>query len=267
MKFSIIVVSLNAGQKLLTTVQSVMDQTYDDFEVIVKDGQSTDDSIASLGVLFAEHLNKKIFVHSMKDSSIYDAMNQAVAFANGDYYIFLNCGDLFENKRVLEKMNKYIQNGKKDIYYGDMKREGNSGIIPSPRKITDFVCYRNIPCHQVCFYKNTMFEIRGYDTKFPVRADYEHFLWCVYEKKARIVYAPVTVCLYEGNGFSETKEHVKLAETEHKVITARYIGKKCILYKLIMIVTLQPLRKKLAESSRFSYEYQKIKELIYGKAK
>ena len=41
--------------------------------------------------------------------------------------------------------------------------------------MNDFACYRNVPCHQVCFYDAGLFAERGYDTDFRVRADYEHF--------------------------------------------------------------------------------------------
>lgn len=256
MRFSIIVVSLNPGERLKKTINSIQSQTFTDYEIVIKDGGSKDGSIA----LYEHSLDERIKFFNMKDSSIYDAMNQAVEKCSGDYYIFLNCGDIFENDTVLEDMNKYMSNNK-GIYYGDLKREDTEGIIASPRKITDFVCYRNIPCHQVCFYRRDLFSERGYELKYPVRADYEHFLYCRYERHQEMIYVPVTVCLYEGEGFSETKEHEKAAKKEHKEITAKYLKGKCILYKLIMILTLQPLRKLMSKSGF----YQRIRGVIYGK--
>lgn len=261
MKFSIIMVSLNPGERIRKTLVSVLNQTCKDYEVIIKDGGSTDASLETVADLTED---ERVKVHICQDKSIYDAMNQAVKLASGDYFIFLNCGDEFENDRVLEKMIQYMGNNR-EIYYGDMKRRGVDEIIPSPHKITDFVCYRNIPCHQVCFYNRKLFEERAYDVSYPVRADYEHFLWSIYIKKAYAQYLPVTVCLYEGQGFSETEKNLKLAELEHKAITRKYIGNKCLLYSFIMIITLQPLRKKMADSKLFSGLYQKIKGLVYGR--
>lgn len=256
MMFSVIVVSLNAGDRLLGTVKSILSQTYQDYEIVVKDGCSSDGSLDSLPD------DNRIKVFAKKDKSIYDAMNQAVKLCTGKYYLFLNCGDEFENIRVLSEMAKEIaRTESKEIYYGDMRRRDTNGVIPSPRKITDFVCYRNIPCHQVCFYSKRMFEKRAYDTAFPVRADYEHFLWCRYVERAEMLYVPVIVCNYEGDGFSETKEHEKVAKAEHRIITKRYLGAKCILYKLIMIATLQPLRKLMSKTGF----YQGIKRLVYGR--
>lgn len=260
-KFSIIIVSLNPGERLTDTVKSVLDQTYDNYEIIIKDGGSKDGYIDKVRELKNQHIS----IYVQNDLSIYDAMNQAVKYCSGDYYIFLNCGDLFENEKVLEEMEKAISLESKDIYYGDMKRADTKGIVHSPGAITDFVCYKNIPCHQTCFYKSTMFDERAYDTRYPVRADYEHFLYCIYDKKATSVYVPVIVCLYEGKGFSETKEHLKMAAKEHAVITKKYIGNKSILYRALMIITLQPVRKFMADSPVFSGFYRGIQGLIYGR--
>lgn len=259
MKFSIIVVSLNPGERLISTINSILQQSYKDYEVIVKDGGSTDNSLASLPD------DDRINVFSQEDKSIYDAMNQAVKYAKGEYYLFLNCGDLLYTNDVLEKINEVLKELKADIVYGDMKRSDQDSIIPFPHTITDFTCYRNVPCHQVCFYKNTMFAGEGYNTEYVVRADYEHFLRCRYEYGARIEYASVVVALYEGNGFSENRVNEIRADKEHKLITKKYLKGKCLIYAFIMIVTLQPLRKKIAESKRLSGVYQKIKGMIYGK--
>lgn len=80
-KFSIITVCLNAGNDLLETVESTLKQSYDEFEIIVKDGFSKDGSIEKLPQ------NKKVCVYQERDKNVYDAMNQAIAYATGDYSI------------------------------------------------------------------------------------------------------------------------------------------------------------------------------------
>ena len=259
MKFSIIVVSLNAGYELHKTVKSILMQTYGDYEILIKDGMSTDGSLEKLPS------DERIRLIRKKDGSIYDGMNQAVREALGDYFLFLNCGDYFYDDKVLARTAKEIAGYPADIYYGNLYRRIQKTVDESPHEITDFVCYRNIPCHQACVYDRRMFDKRGYDLKYPVRADYEHFLWCRYEDRAVFHYMPVIVASYEGNGFSETKDNLKRAAEEHKKITERYLGKKCYIYRGIMIVTLQPLRRRIAENPHLSKGYQKIKSLIYGK--
>lgn len=275
--FSIIVVSLNPGERLKQTLNSILEQTYTDYEVIVKDGGSKDGSLDFLkekGIL-EKHPQIRLIVQP--DKSIYDGMNQAVSYVNGKYMQFLNCGDLFYDKTVLEKTAEYILNrektdtadGKKTeqlspaIFYGNQYNLLQNSIVTSAPQINDFTCYRNVPCHQVCFYDGRLFAKRAYLPQYTVRADYEHFLYCIYEENARAFSMPVTVCMYEGGGYSETKENRKKSAAQHKEITAKYLGKKAVKYRLIMILTLSGLRGKIAESPRLSKFYNAIKSMIY----
>ena len=259
MKFSVIIVSLNAGDELKHTIQSVLKQTYKDFEIVLKDGGSTDGSLNYLPK------DSRIRTVIAKDTSIYDAMNQAIQEAKGEFFLFMNCGDYFYDESVLAKCTKEMVSHKADIYYGDLYRRVQKVIDVSPGEITDFVCYRNIPCHQACIYHRNMFAKRGYDLNYPVRADYEHFLWCKYEAGAMFYHLPFVIASYEGNGFSDSAENQKRAATEHTVITRRYLKNKQWRYRLAMILTLQPLRKKIAEHPKWSKRYQAVKSFLYGR--
>ena len=268
-KYSILVVCLNSGQRLLDTIESIISQKYQNYEIVIKDGESTDGSIEMVRERFAEKI-EQIQIISRADSGIYDAMNQACSYATGEYYMFLNTGDSFCDENVLQKITdgiseKQEEYGKNpDIVYGNMYHKALDNVIYAAPQINDFTCYRNVPCHQTCFYHKKMFEERGYEPKYNVRADYEHFLWCFYEKKARICYLPVMVASYEGGGYSETKEHKKQSAEQHKEITGRYMGKrKAWKFRLIMLLTLAPLRSILAENTYFSGLYNGLKNMIY----
>ena len=96
--FSIVVVCLNPGEKLLKTVQSVLNQKYGNYEIVVKDGGSTDGSLEQLPA------DSRIRVYTRPDSGIYDAMNQAMSYVTGQFVQFLNCGDLLHDDMVLEQL-------------------------------------------------------------------------------------------------------------------------------------------------------------------
>lgn len=287
--FSIIVVSLNAGERLKHTVESILGQSCEDYEVIIKDGGSTDGSLdfllkekkfrylrknEGIGPLLqkkedGEVRDNKIKLIIKEDQGIYEGMNQALEEAKGEYFLFLNCGDYFYDSWVLEKTKKVIEEkkGEKEkvgIFYGNLFNRKQNSLITSSPKITDFTLYRNVPCHQVCFYHYSLFYQRGYKLCYRVRADYEHFLYCV-KKKGAIGYAmDHVVASYEGGGFSETKENRKYSDKEHKEITKMYLKKSsCIKYRLILWLTLAPLRSKIAESPGLSAGYNKIKSLLY----
>ena len=109
--FSIIVVSYNAGDKLVNTIRSVKKKTFKDYEVIVKDAGSTDESLARL----REELKDwtiadagRVHIYQEQDQGIYDGMNAAVQYAKGQYIYFLNCGDELYSETTLEDIWKAI---------------------------------------------------------------------------------------------------------------------------------------------------------------
>lgn len=280
--FSIVITSLNPGGKLLPTLESVLEQDYGHYEIIIKDGESTDGSFVQLadgswGVgAFGTAPDSRIRIYRQADRGIYDGMNQALTHVRGQYVLFLNCGDLLYDKSVLIKTARFIEKreaqsdvrmrGRPRIFYGDLFNQLQNSPVHSVPKLDDFACYRNVPCHQVCFYNAQLFADRGYDTDFRVRADYEHFLYCIYEKKAEAVYMPVTVALYEGGGFSETPENRRRSALEHRIITRYYLGRgKSLGYRLIMLATLAPLRTRIAEDPRLSAGYNALKSAVYDR--
>ena len=226
----------------------------------------------------------QIKIIQKKDKSIYDGMNQAVQEVSGRYVQFLNCGDYFYSDTVLEEVASYVDKERKEsieitsedefaidvlqnpikIYYGNQYNQVQDTIIYSAPKINDFTCYRNVPCHQVCFYDYRLFENRAYDLKYKVRADYEHFLYSIYEEKAEGISMPIIIASYEGGGFSETKENRKKSAMEHAEITKKYLGAtKSFKYRLIMWLTLAPVRTWIAENPALSGMYNGVKNGIY----
>ena len=276
MRFSIITVSYNPGEKLRGTLRSVAAQSFTDYEVIVKDGGSTDGSTDFLKGSEGEGLNRVRF-YEEKDKGIYDAMNRAVGYARGEYVLFLNCGDLLADENVLERVNEVIERTERDgakackaqgepryVFYGDTFSEQTKVTIASAPEITGFTCYRNIPCHQSCFYDIELCREKPYDLSYKIRADYDHFLWCFYRADARFIHMDFPVSSYEGGGYSESKENGKRDAQEHRQITGTYMKKtELFRYRAIMALTLAPVRRKMAESKAFSGLYHRLKSVLY----
>lgn len=271
MKFSIITVCLNPGEKLNATLDSVLRQSCRDAEVILKDGGSVDGSVTKWQKEHAADPDAgRVRVFVEKDTGIYDAMNQAAARAEGEFLLFLNCGDVFPDGEVLERTRKVLEEEQaagtdmeRLVLYGDTCSGKNHVTIASAPAITGFTCYRNIPCHQSCFYSTALCRGKPYDLKYKIRADYDHFLWCFYKAKARMRHMNFPVASYEGGGYSESRENRERDKQEHRRITAAYMGKLELLkYRAVMAVTLAPLRRALAESSAFSGVYHGLKGLL-----
>lgn len=275
MKFSIITASFHSGEKLLFTVKSILEQEFQGFEIIVKDGGSKDGSIERLRLDGAVRKAEEEGILKLivkPDKGVYDGMNQALEFCRGEYVLFLNCGDRFHDRTVLAKAAEEIGkrreadagSGGPIVYYGNTYCMRTDVTVHSAPEITGFTCYRNIPCHQSCFYDSRLFEGKKYDVNLKIRADYDHFLWCFYQGKAEFRYLDFVVADYEGGGISETKENRKLDKTEHTVVIKRYMKQSELLrYRGIMWLTLAPLRRWAAESGSFSKGYHRLKDILY----
>lgn len=266
-KFSIVVVCLNAGDKLKRTVESILGQTCGDYEIIVKDGLSSD------GCLDGLPMDRRIRVFREKDKGIYDGMNQAVERAEGEYIYFLNCGDLFYDPGVLRRVEEWIEkesgaqteeNSGRYIFYGDIRERLTGERVASNPSMDAFGCYRNVPCHQACFYGKCLMKEKQFDIGYRVRADYEHFLWCFFRGRAETVYMPFLIADYEGGGFSETRENRRVSAAEHKEITGKYMSVGQVLkYRAVMLLTLSRLRTWLAGNKATAHMYQKLKRSLY----
>lgn len=270
MKFTIITVSFNPGEKLKKTLRSVTEQTFADYEVIVKDGGSTDGSTDFLQKMESP----RIRLLSGKDAGIYDAMNRAVEQAAGEYVLFLNCGDVLADAGVLERAAAVIDqtqaaSGQKPrVFYGDTLGEKNGVTIASAPRITGFTCYRNIPCHQSCFYSTGLCREKPYDLQYRIRADYDHFLWCFYQRGAEFIHLGFCVSAYEGGGYSESRENRRRDRQEHRQITEHYMKKAELWrYRRAMALTLAPLRRAMAENRVFAGAYHWLKDNLYHRKK
>lgn len=274
MRFSILVVCLNAGEKLQRTVESIIRQTCTDYEIVIKDGGSVDESLNLLPD------DPRITVVRKKDSGIYDAMNQAVLEAQGEYVYFLNCGDAFHEETVLQTISDEIdrknrqdgdsnqRDGGKtpDIVYGNIYDMLTRSMVSSNPSMDAFGCYRNVPCHQACFYKKQLVSEHPFSLAYQVRADYEQFLWCFFKARAALLYVPVLIADYEGGGFSESKRNLKKSALEHKKIVSTYMTKgQLIKYKAIMILTLAGFRTYLSHHPVWGKLYNELKKKLYRK--
>ena len=175
---SIITINYNNSRGLQKTMQSVFSQSFKDFEYIVVDGGSTDESIATL----QQYENKLAFWVAEKDKGIYDAMNKGIEKAAGQYILFLNSGDWLVDENVLQYFNEAAIKTAADIYYGNILLEtaGHSvSLHQYPAELTlDFWESYTIN-HQASFIKRLLFKELGlYDGDYPLAADYAFFIKC-----------------------------------------------------------------------------------------
>ncbi|WP_427875220.1 glycosyltransferase family 2 protein [Flavobacterium sp. MMS24-S5] len=172
-KISIITINYNNLDGLKRTVESVVNQTWKDFEYIVIDGGSLDNSVAYL-----ESQTKHIdYWVSEPDKGIYNAMNKGIAKAKGDYLIFLNSGDHFFDDNILAENNKFLK--EKDIIYFNLqvvdKNEKFIKTYPEELPFSYFV--KDTLPHPAAFIKAALFSTVGlYDENLRIVSDWKFFI-------------------------------------------------------------------------------------------
>lgn len=258
-KFSVITICLNAGKDLIETVNSTLEQTYNNFEIIVKDGISVDGCIEMLPS------DPRINLIVKKDKSLYDAMNQAIDAVTGDYVIFMNCGDLFYAKDTLEILAKAIQKDNALMYYGLCYNRMMDHVNVYPKKITRLTCYRTMICHQSTVYMSRLLKERKYDLSYKIYADREMLLYLVCEKRIDPVYVDTIVVNYKAGGECEKKEYKEQNIKDLKRMTDRYFSwSEQLKYKIMMAFTFSKIRAYFATNPKFSKYYYGMLKKIYS---
>lgn len=200
---TIVTVCYNAETVIEKTLQSVLRQTFTDYEYIVKDGGSTDrtnEIVSRYAPLFAE--KRILFRHVIeKDRGIYDAMNQATTLAQGRWINYMNADDIFLDERVLERIFEGREY-EEDVLYGDSVCEyifygENREYALWKGQHQSFV---SMPfSHQACFLSARLMKEYLYDTKYRSAADF-HVLLRFYKDKHtfRNIGHIVSICTMDG---------------------------------------------------------------------
>ena len=193
MKLSIITINYNNKTGLQKTIDSVICQTWKDYEWIIIDGGSTDGS-KELIEKYQQHF---AYWCSEPDMGVYNAMNKGIAKAKGEYLNFMNSGDVFYNEKILQ--NIFDQPLDLDIIYGDWIRikYQQTEYIHAPKEVTlDFLYGGNI-CHQAMFIKSEMLKKEGYDESFKIYADWARWIKMFYDG-ATAHHLSFPVCIFDA---------------------------------------------------------------------
>ena len=218
-KVSIITITYNNLDGLKRTRESVISQTYEDYEWIVIDGGSTDGTREFL----QEHAEEMSYWCSEKDEGVYNAQNKGTSQASGDYCIYMNAGDSFYDKDVLK--NVFSEVHEEDILYGDWAQVFPDGkkryIEPSDSVDYAFFFVDNI-CHQAMFIKTSLLKESPYDETYRLYADWAKWTEFAYKGKT-FKYIHQRICYFMMDGMSAENEENNEKERK-RVIEEFYPG-------------------------------------------
>ena len=145
------------------TCQSICAQSCQEFEWIVVDGASTDDTLNKL----KKYSSKIDCFISEPDTGTYNAMNKGIKKSHGKYLLFMNGGDLFYNNKIIETILPYLKKEDADIFYGDSYRlfqqKKDCFIKTYPDELEKSFFLTNTLAHQSAYIKKELFEkYQGY---------------------------------------------------------------------------------------------------------
>ena len=178
---SIITVVKNNEKYLEETIKSVLNQSYKNFEYIVIDGNSTDDSLKII-----KRYDKNIdFWISENDKGIYDAFNKGLDLASGKFIVFVNSDDLLTNNAIQILKDYDTKNPNIDFLFGTVKKHWGTLYGYRPWKI--HFSWGFYSSHSTGFYikKNAAKKIGKYNLKYTYSADYDYFYRMIVEHKLK----------------------------------------------------------------------------------
>jgi len=235
MKLSIITINYNNVNGLKKTIDSIVNQTWRDFEWIIIDGGSTDGSKELIEGVAAYSRNNISYWCSEPDKGIYNAMNKGIEKAKGEWLNFMNSGDGFYEEETLIKVfgceRFAFEIGIADVLYGDAVFFNESKVwdrnYSDKLSFSEFV-YSNIN-HQSSFYKRSVFEGGMYDEKYSLLADLKMNIQCLMCDK-KFVHLSQKIALYDATGLT--------GQGDSRTITERsLIFKELLPEQLIVDIT------------------------------
>lgn len=210
---SIIIVVYNAELVLEKTLLSIFDQKYENIELILIDGASSDSTLEII-----KKYEKKIASWiSEPDNGVYDAMNKGAKIALGKFLYFLGAGDILLDG--FDKISPYLIE-ENVIYYGNVYRTDLNKLYDG--YFSQFkLSVRNI-CHQAIFYPAELFKKYQYNVTYKMQADHDLNMRVYGDKKFSYQYIPLTIASYQGGGISDRTLDYAFHRNKLKIIKSSF---------------------------------------------
>tara|TARA_B100000780_G_scaffold273742_1_gene237705 strand:- start:147 stop:881 length:735 start_codon:yes stop_codon:yes gene_type:complete len=203
LKVSIITISYNSSETILQTLESVKDQNYMNFEHIIIDGNSNDETLEICKKF--NHISKII---SENDSGVYNAFNKGLKVASGDVIGFLNSDDTFADKESLKKIVDAFDS-ETDAVFGNLKfyNKKNKVVRKWVSKSFSDGAFKNgwMPPHPTFYCKKKIYDKLGnYDDSYSIAGDFELMLRFIQVNKIRTKFINKNLIKMQSGGISNS---------------------------------------------------------------
>lgn len=250
-KLTIITINYNNASGLKKTLDSVAAQSCMDFEHVIVDGASTDDSQQ---IIQDYQLVAKCDIKALSepDTGIYNAMNKGIRIATGEYLLFLNSGDALDNSNVVRNfLNTDVT---ADVATGT-ERMPNGRLIPAPKDgdLSYAFFYEDTLLHQSTFIRRDAFERFGmYREDYRIVSDWEWFFRAIVRDGASYQPLDFVVADFDGDGMSNDSKHWALQDKEREQVHKEILPR------------IRKDYKELLQLRKVVTEYQHLREGRFG---
>ena len=226
--FTIVTATYNASENILILIESLLSQTYQNFQWVVQDGASTDDT-ESIIESYSDRLN--ISFASEKDTGIYDAWNKALHRIDGEWVIFFGADDVFKDKKTLEKLSEFILQNEEDkiitaktLYIPASIFLNNMRYAPRENYLNEIKMEMPFP-HQGLVHRGNLLKKYKFSTQYKICGDYEFLIRTfLSEKDFGVVFYLRTLCVMGSGGVSNTPANFYLLCKERFMIIKKHFG-------------------------------------------
>ena len=210
MKISIITATYNSGKTLRDTLESVLSQTYGDFEHLIIDGGSSDNTLDIVKEYEPRYVGRLRWI-SERDRGIYDAMNKGIALATGEVVGILNSDDFYTSPEALTEVAMMMADRTIDAVYGDVHYVKDGQLGKCVRYYTSRPFHRRwmrfgfMPAHPSFYCRRSVYErYGGFDLSYKVAADFENLLRLLFVHRISTRYIPLDFVTMRTGGASSS---------------------------------------------------------------
>lgn len=222
--FSIIIPALNSDRTLSDTLNSVLHQTFKDFEVLIMDGLSSD---STLDVAKSME-DSRIRIFSKADKGVYQAMNAGIRLAKGEWIYFLGSDDRMYSNLVLEELFHIVRLGGYDVVYGDVVSTRFPGRYDGIFSVSK-ILVANI-CHQAIFFHRNLFSKIGFfNERYKILADWDFNMRWLLSRIVMSHYIDLVIAHYSDGGLSSI--HPDPTFQKEKILNYILYAKQIVPYR------------------------------------
>lgn len=259
MVISIITATYNSGKTLRDTLESVLQQTYCDYELIIKDGGSKDDTL-QICHEYEARFNGKMRIYSAPDEGIYDAMNQGISYAKGEIVGILNSDDFYTDDDILKTVaDAFCSDTEIDAVYGDVHYVNENNITKQTRYYSSKNFRRGLmrlgfmPAHPSFYCKKTTYEKFAtknakdyFNISYKIAADFENLLRMIFIGHIKCEYIEKDFVTMRTGGASSSgiKSHLQIMRDHKRALRENDVYSNTFLLSLRYIYKVWELIKK-----------------------